>query len=188
MLGIGDTKSQIEPLPPEAQSSVGGMDVCWRRLPQALQSPLCASLPPWSMTSRWCLEIDYGGSIYTMKTDRCHRSLLFPESWLLNIYQYTTACEQLQYADKSPHQIEGGTKQAGTDSTWRAKEARFMQSVEGWADMEAAEERQPWWGVEWPRTVILLLCEGRLWRARSLATYEMPNERVFIKQIQYWVY
>ena len=42
-----------------------------------------------------------------------------------------TACEQLQYADKSPHQIEGGTKQAGTDSTWRAKEARFMQSVEG---------------------------------------------------------
>ena len=142
MLGTSDTKSQVEPLPPETQGSVGGMDVCWTRLPQALQSPLYASLPPWSMTSCWCLEIDYGGSIYTMKIGRCYRSLLFPESWLLNIYQYTTACEQLQYADKSPHQIEGGTKPAGTDSNWRAKEARFMQSVEGWADMEAAEERQ----------------------------------------------
>ena len=29
VLGTGDTKSQADPIPSEAQGSVGGTDVCW---------------------------------------------------------------------------------------------------------------------------------------------------------------
>ena len=45
VLGTGDTKSQADPVPPEAQGFSGRHGRVLERLPQALQSPLCASFP-----------------------------------------------------------------------------------------------------------------------------------------------